>query len=63
MTHMEQKKLSRKALEIASRSFRVMSSERSKLQFIVALILECPESLEEFIELNEDEYYKIIPMA
>lgn len=63
MIHMEQKKLSKKALEIASRSFRVLTSERGKLQFIVAVMLECPESLQDFIDLNEKEYYKIIPKA
>ena len=63
MTHMEQRKLSRKALEIASRSFKVLTSERGKLQFIVALMLECPESLQDFIELNESDYNKIIPKA
>jgi len=60
---MEQRKLSRRALEIASKSFRVLTSERGKLQFIVAVMLECPESLAEFIELNKIEYDKIIPKA
>jgi len=60
---MEQKKLSKKALEVASKGFRVLTSERSKLQFIVAVMLECPESLQEFIDLNYKEYYKIISKA